>query len=377
MTTVALVAHWDWVLFNFRLGLARSLKEAGAEVVLVSPPGEFSGRFESMGFRWARWDVERSSINLRRELPSVVALSKLYRRLDLSLVHHFTIKPIVYGAVASRVGRVPVVFNSFSGLGYLYTEDKQAGRLRALVELAIRHGVDRKGSTSIVLNGSDRDRLLARRLVAPERLELITEGVDIEAFQTPPHEVLSAEEPVIVMAARLLWEKGVKEFVDAARMLRDRGVHARFIVAGAPDRGNPSSVPDSDIERWNEEGLVEFLGYVEDVPSLLSSAAIAVLPTYYPEGLPRFLLEAGASGLAQIATDIPGCNDIVLDERSGLLVPPRDVARLADALQRLIVDVPLRLELGRGARERVRERYSEDSANRRLLDSYRRAGLAL
>lgn len=363
---VALVAHWDWVLYHFRLPLARRLRDRGLTVDLVSPPGPYVARLKGEGFPWHRWPVSRRGLNPAAEALAVSRLATLYRRERFDVVHHFTIKPVIYGSLAARVAGIAHVFNTFTGLGFVFSDGLTPTALRALVRPLLRRALRGAGVVTVFQNPADRDRLVQSGLVQPQQCRVIVStGVDLDRFAPPA--VVDGDVPVVILAARLLWDKGIGEFVHAARALRARAVAARFLVAGAPDPGNPRAIPREQIARWASEGPVEFLGLREDMPELLRRAQVAVLPSYH-EGVPRFLLEAAATGLALVGTDIPGCRMAIDPGVNGFLVPPRDGEALADALERLLRDPDLRHRMGRASRAIAVERFDE----RAVLDAYER-----
>lgn len=372
MTKVALVAHWDWVLYNFRLPLARLLRELGADVTLVSPPGEYVPRLEATGFRWLRWDVERRSLNPVAEAAAVARLARLYRREGIRAVHHFTIKPVLYGSVAGRLAGVSSIVNTFTGLGFLFSDGVTPKALRAVVLPVLRRVLHSRGVVTVFQNPADRDFFVRARLVPASRSRVIAgTGVDVQRFSPAP---TTDGVPVVLLAARLLWDKGIAEFVTAARRLRERGLAARFLVAGAPDLGNPRSIPDEQVARWALEGPVEFLGPRGDMPDLLHAAHVAVLPSYH-EGVPRFLQEAAATGLPLVGSDIPGCRMLIEPGVNGMLVPVRDADALAEALERLIRDPSLRHAMGRASRAIAVERFDERMVLAQYEALYREAGV--
>jgi glycosyltransferase involved in cell wall biosynthesis len=358
---VLMVAHWDWVLYNFRLPLARALREKGFEVIFVCPYGEYVPKLKEEGFCWIHWAIVRRSLNPVRELIAILYLASIYQREQPQIVHHFTIKPNFYGSIAALLARRDKVINTFTGLGFLFSEHPLAIGLRSsvlpLAKLAFRAS---KG-WSVFQNRQDLETCLRLRLVLPERVVVIDgSGVDTRKFHSnhdsPPD---NHEHPtVVLMAARLLWDKGVREFVEAARVLKARGLQVEFWLAGKPDNGNPMCVPEEFLKEWREEGLINWLGHRDDMPNLLQQVDIAVLPSYH-EGVPRFLLEAAACGLPLVATDIEGCRVVVRDGVNGFLVPVKDPYALADAIETLIKKPELRRQMGIASRKIVEAEFDE------------------
>jgi glycosyltransferase involved in cell wall biosynthesis len=374
MAKVLMVAHWDWVLYNFRLPLARALREKGFEVVFVCPYGEYVPKLKEEGFRWIHWAIVRRSLNPVRELIAILHLASIYQREQPQIVHHFTIKPNFYGSIAALLARRDKVINTFTGLGFLFSEHPLAIGLRSsvlpLAKLAFRAS---KG-WSVFQNRQDLETCLRLRLVLPERVVVIDgSGIDTRKFHpnhdSPPD---NHEHPtVVLMAARLLWDKGVREFVEAARVLKARGLQVEFWLAGKPDNGNPMCVPEEFLKEWREEGLINWLGHRDDMPNLLQQVDIAVLPSYH-EGVPRFLLEAAACGLPLVATDIEGCRVVVREGVNGFLVPPRNPTALADALERLLQDPSLRRRMGQASRHIAEVEFDERKVLAKWLALYER-----
>jgi glycosyltransferase involved in cell wall biosynthesis len=361
---VLLVANWDWVLYNFRLPLASALRRAGYNVVLVCPQGRYAEEMRKSGFEVIDWPLARRSVNPARELAAVVRLIGIYRSLQPAVVHHFTIKPNFYGSLAVwalRSCRCSVI-NTFSGLGFLFTRAARARLARAIVLPLFRFVLRRGRNWSVFHASSDLDRCLRLGLGRAGRARLIPgSGVNTTRFRPGPPR--ASHTPVAVTGARLLWDKGIGDFVEAARLLRREGVAAEFWIAGEADRGNPSCIPSEVLGRWQREGIVRLLGH-QPMDEVLAGADIAVLPSYH-EGVPRFLLESAAAGLPLIATDIEGCRMLVRPGRNGILVPPRRPDVLAGALRILIADPDLRCKYGTASLE-LAELHSEQ----RIIEQY-------
>ena len=371
---ILLVANWDWVLYNFRLPLARALEEAGLDVLLVCPSGEYFERIKDEGFQLVAWNLERRSTSPFKEWLAMRHLLRLYRELNPAAVHHFTIKPIVYGSVAARLADIPRVFNNFTGLGFLFTNTLKARLLRALVAPVVRLADRGDSFVTLFQNEHDRDQLISHHVVQAERVFVIPgTGVDLKKF-TAQRGRQARQAPVVLMASRLLLDKGVREFVEAASQLRQAGVAATFQLAGQIDEGNPAHVPPRMLEQWMVQGVVEFLGHRADMPELLRQADIAVLPSYH-EGVPLFLLEAAASGLPIVATDIAGCRIVVEDGENGLLVPVKDAAALAAALKSLIENPKLRARMGDNSRIVAASKFGIDSILEQYLEVFRQFGV--
>jgi glycosyltransferase involved in cell wall biosynthesis len=368
-----LFANTDWYLYNFRLSTALRLKADGHEVVMLSPPGAFGARFASHGLRWVTLPMDRASLNPLREAATWWHLARLLRRERPDLLHSFTVKCAIYGALAARVARVPAVVNAVAGMGYVFTSDGAKARaLRPLVKLLLRMTLGHRRSLLILQNPDDAAAFSDARLIAPERVRMIrSSGVDTSRFRPADPAAATGGRLRVLLAARLLWEKGIQEFVDAAEHLRAQGRDVEFVLAGTPDPGNPRSATQADAQGWNDAGLVTWLGHVDDMPSLLRTVHVMVLPSYYREGVPKSLIEAAACGLAIITTDLPGCREVVTEHGSdGLRVAPRDALALAQRIGMLDDDRALLERLGRCARQRALSDFDERLVIQRTVDVY-------
>lgn len=342
--------------FMHRAALARSASAAGYEVHLAVDSGTHAPELAGLGVRVHPIRLSRRGMEPLREARSIAELAGLYRKLRPKIVHHLTVKPVFYGTLAALAARVPAVLNAVTGLGYLFDDHGFAFQtVRDSALLVSRPAFRRKNVFFVFENAADREEFERRGLAVPERTSVIPgSGVDVERFvPKPPPEGL----PTVVLPARLLRPKGVFEFIEAARRLRREGVRARFVLAGSPDPGNPLSVSEADARGWVGEGIVEWPGWVRNMPGLLASCHIVCLPSYR-EGLSMTLLEALAAGRAVVTTDVPGCRDAVTHEVHGLLVPPKDPEALARALRRLIEYPELRARMGAAARERAVREFS-------------------
>jgi len=356
---VLLFANTAWYLYNFRRSLAQSLVAAGHEVLLVSPPGAHGEQLRALGLRWIPAPMERRSLHPLRELRLLRWLYGVIRTEQVSLVHGFTIKCAVYGALAARMAGCARV-GAVTGVGYVFTSHAPPARLlrpvvRALLRLAL--GGDR--ARLIVQNADDAALIMQARVVPAARVRLIPgSGVNCTRFAPSARPPAPTAPLRVLLPARLLWDKGVAEFVAAARALRAEGRAVECLLAGAPDPGNPASVPEATVRGWVTEGAVQWLGQVSDMPALLATVHVVALPSYR-EGLPRGLLEGAACGLALVTTDVPGCNAVVRHEVDGVLVPVRDARALAAAIARLDDAPALRARLGAAARVRALAEFDE------------------
>jgi glycosyltransferase involved in cell wall biosynthesis len=364
-------ANTDWYLYNFRLSTALRLKADGHEVVMLSPEGQFGKRFAAHGFKWVTLRMDRASLNPLREVGTLRHLIEVLRREKPDLLHNFTVKCAVYGAMAARIARVPAVVNAVAGMGYVFTSDSLKARtLRPLIKTLMRGTLDNRRSLLILQNPDDAEIFAESRLVAADRIHVIrSSGVNTTLFRPTPR--AGNGRLRVLLAARLLWEKGIQEFVDASLQLKAEGRDVEFVLAGSPDTGNPRSVRPHEVQRWADDGVITWLGHVEDMPALFSTIDVMALPSYYREGVPKSLIEGGAAGLALITTDLPGCREVVTRHGvDGLVVEPRNASQLAALIARLDDDRELVRQLGANAREKALADFDERLVIQRTVEVY-------
>jgi glycosyltransferase involved in cell wall biosynthesis len=368
---ILLFANTDWYLYRFRQAQAHFLRGRGAELLLLSPPGEYAPRLQAAGYRWLPVRLERSSMNPARELAALFQLVRLYRAEQPDLVHHFTIKAVLYGSLAARLVGIPRVVNGVTGLGYAFG---QGGPFRKILRFVVTrwYRLALAGTQSVFDNNEDRQFFIREGMAAPDAAHVVrSAGVDLTAYAPRPE---PSGTPLAVYAGRMLWDKGLGELVEAARRLREQNVPLRVALVGRPDPGNPASISAGQLQAWHDQGLVEYWGWRTDMAEVYNQAHIFCLPSYR-EGLPTTIIEAAACGRPVVAADVPGCRDAVRHGETGLLVPVRDPAALADALGRLARDANMRREMGRAGRRMAVEDFSTDRVNRDTLAVYARAGL--
>ncbi len=360
----------DWYFCSHRLPIARAARDAGAEVIVGTRVDAHGDEIEREGFRLAPLPWRRRSTNPLRELRALAAIVSLYRRERPDIIHHVALKPAVYGGIAARLTGAPVQVNAIAGLGFTEVSRSPLARiLRRVMRAVLRSAWSGRGVHAIVQNPDDAVVLEKAGLVERERIHIIRgSGVDVSRFHPVPE---PAGHPVAVYTGRFIASKGIAELVDAARILRERGVGIEVRLVGEPDRENPESIAESTLRRWEQQGLVVVKPWTDDVVAVWRGAHIAVLPSYR-EGLPKALLEAAACGRPLVACDVPGCREIVVNGETGLLVPVRDSAALASALENLAGDAALRSSMGEKGRARVEAHFSESRIVAETMAVYRR-----
>ncbi len=354
---------------SHRLPLALGAVSAGLDVAVATPAGAGVEGIVSHGFLHHPIAMTRRGTHLWQEAVSVWQLAKLFRRIRPDIIHTVTIKPVLYGGIAARVVGSSAVVSAITGLGEVFIAQGIMAQIRrhAVMQgyrLALRHSRSRV----IFQNPDDQAQFVEKRLVAPRHAVLIRgSGVDMASFPMTPE---PDGAPVVMLAGRMLWSKGVAEFVAAARHLHAQNLNARFVLVGDTDPGNPQAIPASILAEWQQEGVIDWWGFRPDMAKVLAAAHVVVLPTYYGEGVPKVLIEGAALGRALVATDAPGCREIVHNERGGLLVPSKDVAALERAMVRLIGDTALRHTFGAYAAQLARAEFSVERVISDTFDLY-------
>jgi len=368
-----LLANTDWYLYNFRRALARRLQQDGYDLTLVCPPGPYLDRLRDLGFACLPFDLPSNKPSLLQEVKTLLGLIRLYRRERPALVHHFTIRCVLYGSIAARiVGGISVV-NALTGMGHVFTADGlQARLLRRIVGFLYHLFLTGAHSRAIFQNHDDLNVFVRSGMTEAAKSHLIpSSGVDCSIFRRPVGRDRPARPVVnVLFASRLIREKGVAEYLEAARLLRGRNVSARFRLAGDIYEQNPSSLSRSELQAIQADGVVDVLGHVDNIRAVLEDTDIVVLPSYR-EGCPRILVEAAAMGIPLVATDVPGCREVVDHGVNGYLVPPRHATSLAAAIERLATDDRLRRRFGEASRLMAINNFDESIVLEDTLRVYR------
>jgi len=369
--TVLFLVTEDWYFWSHRLPVARAARDAGARVIVATRVEKLRDAIAGEGFELVALPWRRRSSHGWNELRALADITALYRREHPDILHHVAVKPVVYGGIAARLSGARVQVNALAGLGYVETSRTPRARiLRGVFRAVLRFAWSGPGVHVIVQNPDDVEAIARARLLPPSHVHMIRgSGVDITRFAPTPE---PPSPPVrVVYGGRLLWSKGVRELVGAARELKTRRVPVEVVLAGDPDSENPESIPESTVQSWVRDGLVSHVPWTTDMASVWRGAHIAVLPSYR-EGLPKALLEAAACARPIVATDVPGCREIAHDGINALRVPPRDAHALAAAIERLAADAGLRARFGAAGRELVVNEYAESIVVHETLDLYRR-----
>ncbi len=355
---------------SHRLPIAEASLSKGFDIVIGY--GELGGAdpklLEQKGINIKYIPIHRGGVNLFKDLKSLYYIWNFFKKETPDIIHLVTIKPYLYGGVICRLIRVPGLVSAVSGLGSLFVSKNLKSRfLRALLSPVYKLALSHSNQKIIVHNKEDAKLLIEWGVLAPLKVKLIKgSGVELKKFRNlvEPNGV-----PVVCLAARLLRDKGIYEFVSAAKLLKIRGIKARFCIAGDLDHKNPTGLNNNDLKKIKEEGNVEFLGFQKDIPNLYSQSHIICLPSYR-EGLPKSLIEAAAASRSVVTTDVPGCRDAIIPNITGLLVPVKNPQKLADALQWLIEHPKERIHMGQAGRKLAEKEFAIKNIVQKHLDIY-------
>lgn len=357
----------DWFVCSHFLDRAIAAKAAGYDVVVVANENKHGDQIRNEGLRFIPLSYDRSGINLFKELHFLYKIFNLYKAEKPDIVHQISAKPIFYGSFISRLLKVPAVVNAPIGLGYVFSSNElKAKLLKPFIKLAYRLFLNRGNSKVIFENSDDLNYFVEMNALKSEDAILIKgAGVNMKQFTPAPKTGV----PSVMLIARMLRDKGIQEFIEAAKKVLTKNIQARFILVGGLDEANPTSFTKEQLKEWSKVEGIEWLGKRNDVSELLKQTHIACLPSYR-EGLPKSLIEAAASGLPIVTTDTVGCREVVEDGVNGFLVPIKSVEPLAGALVKLIENEELRLKMGEKSRQRAEKEFANELVIEQTLKVY-------
>ncbi|MDE0330387.1 MAG: glycosyltransferase family 4 protein [Nitrospinae bacterium] len=369
--TLFLLDLEDKYFLSHRRALALAARDAGYRVVVcVRIGGKYMERIRAEGFECLALENEtKGGISFPREFQALIKLIRAYQKHRPHTAHHFGVRNLLHGSIAARFSKTPFVVNSFLGMGSLFSRGSLTLRILSKIVLFSLRRIHRAKNTRVIVQNDDDKQIVLQQVLFDEsRLSVVRgSGVDVRSFHPTPE---PPGAPQAVLASRMLAEKGVHEFVEAAALLKKEGAKIRMVLVGNPDPKNPTSIPESTLARWRREAGVEWWGYREDMAEVWRGCHIAVLPTYYNEGLPRSLLEAAACARPLVATEIPGCRAILTDGINGLSVLPRDARSLADAIGKLARNSDMRRSMGEAGRRIVETEFSDRIVTKKILEIY-------
>jgi glycosyltransferase involved in cell wall biosynthesis len=361
----------DRFLWSHRLPIARAALQDGYEVIIATRVNGDAQRIRDEGFRLFPLHLARESYSFIDEFRAIRELRQIYRVEHPDIVHHVALKPVLYGSIAALGRNGMRVINALTGLGYLATSSSlKAQALRVPIWSALRFLLNRPNHQVLLQNQEDKQLLITKLKVSPEKISIVRgSGVNSRLFHPTPE---PAGVPIVLLASRMLWIKGIREFVQAANLLKKKGITARFVLAGDSDHNSPSAIPRQQLEEWQISGAVEWWGHQQEMSEIFRHINVVCLPSQGGEGVPKVLIEAAASGRAIVTTDVPGCRDIVRNGINGILVPPKNATALAEAIADMLENPTMRLQMANRGREIAVSEFSEDVVINHTLALYRK-----
>jgi glycosyltransferase involved in cell wall biosynthesis len=360
----------DYYFWSHRLLIAKAAQQAGFEVFIATHIQEYGERLKREGCQVFPTFFSRDNKNLARQFLALVQLIGIFRRVRPDIVHNVALKAIVFGSIAAWFARVPKVINLVAGLGIVFTDDSKKYRFFSQLGCLMARILFQRQNTLVVTQNSD--DMCEIKHMAPKASFRLIRGSGVNTGDYSPQGEPSNSTIQVTLVGRMLWHKGIREFVEAARLVKQQQASVIFRLVGGLDFGNGAHISESQLLEWQSSGLIQWLGHQENIAKIWTQSHIAVLPSYR-EGLPKSLLEAAACGKPIVAADTPGCREIVVDGYNGFLVPPKNSEALANAILRLVIDPDLRTRMGKNSRQLVCEQFSDEKVIEQTLGIYREA----
>ncbi|MFK8102559.1 MAG: glycosyltransferase family 4 protein [Saprospiraceae bacterium] len=361
-----MVSNTSWSVYNFRLGLIRRLKELGYEVLVIAPKDSFSTKLISEGFSYINLYVDNYGTNPFQDFKTLRQLHKIYRKNKIDLIFHYTIKPNIYGSLAAAWCKIPSIAVT-TGLGRLFVYKNPLVKFMATNFYRLAANLSKE---VWFLNESDQTVFIEKKIVAPEKAFLLnSEGVNIQWFKPKRSQPRNTNKVKFLFAGRIIWDKGLAAFAEAAKAIKQSHPEATFQLLGFVDESNPNAVSIDQIERWQKEKIINYLGETSDVRPFLEEAGCLVFPSFYKEGISRILLEASSMAIPIITTNHVGCKEIVEDGFNGLLCEPQNSADLISKIgQFLGMSSAARHQLGLNGRKKVINEFDEELVIKQYLE---------
>jgi glycosyltransferase involved in cell wall biosynthesis len=355
-TKILFVANVDWFFISHRLVIAEEAKKNGFEVIVAAKDTGRSQEIIDKGIQFINLSFSRSGTNLIREFITLIKVFKIYYILRPDIVHHITLKPVIYGSLIAKVLKIKGVVNAISGLGYNFTEGRKS-LVQKVMLLILKFGFNRKNVVIIFQNENDQKELTELGVIHPSNLivRIKGSGVDLEKFHESSFP--SFDRIKILLPIRMLWDKGVKELREASDILNKKYYeNVEFILSGLADEDNKAGVPASYLNDWQDGNFVKWIGYQKNMVEVYQNSHIVVLPSYR-EGMPKSLIEACAIGRAIITTNAIGCRECVDEGINGLKVPVKDAQSLANAIETLVNNPNRIIEMGKASRLKAKKEF--------------------
>ena len=369
MKKLLMVANVDWFFISHRLCIAQEAKKNGWEVFVAAENTGRANEIINEGITFIDIKFSRSGINPFEELLTLYKFRKLYKEINPDIIHHITLKPVIYGSLVAKILKIKGVVNAISGLGYNFTEDRKSMVQKVMLSI-MKYGFNRNNLVIIFQNENDQKELTELRVIHPGNsiVRIKGSGVDLEKFYESPFP--SFERIKILLPIRMLWDKGVKELRDASDILKEKYYDkVQFILSGLADEDNKAGVPASYLNDWQDGNFVKWIGYQKNMVEVYQDSHIVVLPSYR-EGMPKSLIEACAIGRAIVTTNAIGCRECVDEGINGYKVSIYSSQELANALEQLINNHAMIKVMGHNSRIKSEEEFNVNNVIRIHLETY-------
>lgn len=365
---VVLYANTDWYIYNFRFSLVKKLIAEGYDVTILTPQGNYFKKFQEANIKWVQIPLKRSNYSIWSEFSVIFWLYKFLKKNNYKKIHVFTLRCSIQVLFSILFNSKISALFSITGLGYLFTSKKIEYKIIQFIIISTIKIFSYNKNTFILQNQEDYD--LFSKLFKNKSSVYLIKGSGVDCNKFINIKIPRTKENIkVLFCARLLKDKGILEFIESVKCLKKLGLNIVFFISGDIDESNPSSISYYELNQWKEEGIITYLGHVDDIVGLYNSVDILVLPSYR-EGLSKVLLEASACELAIITTDVPGCNDLIKDNLNGLLIQPKSSSQIVESIKRLYYDNELRIRIGKKAREIVLADFTDDSVNNQTVLLY-------
>jgi len=383
MLKIALISNTDFSLYNFRIGIINALLEKGYRLYLICPYGKYIEKLKRLDVQYSPIGLDRKGINPIKDLKTLHQLYRIFKREKFDVVHSFTIKPNIYGNIAAKLAKVPIIINSVTGLGYVFIGKGLKNNILKWTVIGLYKIAFRFSNKVIFQNIDDLELFKKYKITDSDKSVLIkSSGVNTEKFSPQNVDKVGIEKlcdqlgisrhcpPVIItLITRLIWHKGIREFVEAAKILKKKYPDVLFLLVGPIDTENPAAVSKDYIEETGKEGFIKYIGRRDDIRETLYISDVVTLPSYR-EGIPRVLLEAMSMEKPIVTTNAIGCREVVEEGKNGFLVPIKNPVALADAVERLINNEELRVRFGKYGREKVLREFDERIVVKKTMQVY-------
>ena len=359
MLKILFIISEDWYFVSHRLALAKSAIQVGYNVALLSRYTNHRKAIENANIETIDWPLDRSSKNPIKELIAIISVISSIRQFRPSIIHSVAMKPVIYSSIASLFTGLDNRIFALAGLGFVFTSNKSYAKiLRPFLKVIFSLLFKGKKTKLILQNPDDQRQLLSEGVINPKNIRLIRgAGVDTKTFS---FKTIPSNMPIIILPSRMLWAKGIQDFIDCAKVINIDNIMARFVLVGTPDDQNPDSISTQLLTEWHKDGVIEWWEFQSDMPNVFHQSTIVCLPTTYGEGLPKSLLEAASCGRPIVAYDVPGCREIVKDGYNGYLVQPKSIDGLVEAIILLINNYKLCVQMGKDGRKLVKKYFTQE-----------------